>query len=204
MDPSCPPPLQPHQKFSSDHLSATPELPRKGGSLSVQAPALIYAVSVDQHLLVLRSQGDVASLTGRRATAHGTGGQRMVHTATVCQLETQTCPNCQRQSVLLPMQSQAPCLQAARKSGSAACSSHCFALPCELQGQNMLELHQSSCHLSQDKAVREKDDTERLCQQSSFSAVSKHDSRQSPNADVQRHREQSPFKKIAKLIWSKN
>lgn len=98
----------------------------------------------------------------------------------VQQLGTQTCPNCQRQRVPLSLQSQAPCPQAAGKSGGAACSRHCLALPHELQGQNTLELRRSGCHLSQDKAVGEKDATERLRQQSSFFAESKHNSRRSP------------------------
>ena len=153
-----------HTKNFQETISAAHLSSQKGGSPFVQALALICAVSVDQRSLVLHSRGDAPSLTCKRATAHGMG-EHTVHVAS---------SSAGNADVLLSLQSKTLCPQAARKSGGAACSRHCLALPRELQEQNVLELPWSSCHLSQDKAVREKDATERLCQQSSFFAVSKH------------------------------
>lgn len=149
--------------------------------LSSQAPALIYAASLGQHSLTPCSQEDALSLTCRQGTACSLGGQQPV-----CQLEP--CPNhWDRES-----------------SCSAASSRRCLALLlCELQGQICQSCTREVVTWA---STRESGRRRwwRLCQQTSFLIVLKHNSGHSPNVDVQWQRGQSPFKKTVKiLVWSK-
>lgn len=168
MDHGYPPLLWPHRQFPRDHLSTAPELP-SSHLCSGNGPALAHSA-----LPGGCSKPDAPMGYGpwHRRTGHSSCSRfigwkhRRAQTA--------------RDRALLSLQSKALCPQAARKSGGAACSRHCLALPRELQGQNMSKQRQSGCHLSRDRAGREKDAMERLCQQSSFFAESKHNSRRSP------------------------